>query len=294
MERRVDAELTDAIARALGGPLASCTSIAGGDSHDALRVSVGGRRERRMEAFVKLGRPGDDATFVAEADGLAWLREADAIRIPEVLALGDAAHPFLALEWIEPGRGNSRYEEAFGHALARLHRHGAPGFGHTRDNVCGRAPQRNAPRPDWPTFYGEQRLLALAARTREGGALDRDTARALEDVVRRLPELCGPPEPPSRLHGDLWAGNAMCDRDGAPVLVDPAVYGGHREIDLAMMRLFGGFSPRTFAAYHESFPLAPGASDRVALYQLYPLLVHVAMFGRGWVAALRRAIDACK
>lgn len=281
----MDAELRAAIARALGGPLVSCTSIAGGDSHDALRVKVGAR-----EAFVKLGRRGDDATFVAEADGLAWLREANALRIPEVLAHGDAAHPFLALEWIEPGRGGSSHEEALGHGLAALHRFGAPAFGHVRDNVCGRVAQRNAARPDWPTFYGEQRIMALVERTRDDGALDRGTAGALEDLVARFATLCGPAEPPSRLHGDLWAGNAMCDREGAPVLVDPAVYGGHREVDLAMMRLFGGFSPRTFAAYHEAFPLAPGASERVPLYQLYPLLVHVAMFGSGWVAALRRAI----
>ena len=281
----MDAELAAAIGRALGGALESCTAIAGGDSHDALRVRVAGR-----DAFVKLGRAGDHATFVAEADGLAWLREADALRIPEVLATGDATQPFLALEWIEPGRGGARHEEALGLGLAALHRAGAPAFGHTRDNVCGRVPQRNAARPDWPSFYGEQRLLPLARRARDEGTLDRGTLAAIEDVVGRLPELCGPPEPPARLHGDLWSGNAMCDRDGAPVLVDPAAYGGHREIDLAMMRLFGGFAPRTFSAYDECFPLAAGASERIPLYQLYPLLVHVTMFGSGWVAGLRRAL----
>lgn len=281
----MDAELVAAIERALGGTLESCTSVSGGDSHDALRVRVDGR-----DAFVKLGRPGDDATFVAEADGLAWLREANALRIPEVLALGDAARPFLALEWIAPGRGGPAHEEALGHGLAALHRSGAPAFGHARDNVCGRVQQRNAACPDWPSFYGERRLSPLVRRAHDEGTLDRGTLAAIEAVVARLPTLCGPAEPPARLHGDLWAGNAMCDRDGAPVLVDPAVYGGHREIDLAMMRLFGGFSARTFAAYDERFPIAPGAGERVALHQLYPLLVHVVMFGSGWVGRLRRAL----
>jgi fructosamine-3-kinase len=276
--------LAAAIVRELGGSIEACSSVGGGDSHAAVRVRVAGR-----DAFVKLGRPGDAATFAAEADGLAWLREADALRIPEVLACGDAATPYLALEWVTTGTGGDAYELRLGHGLAALHRHGAPSFGHIRDNVCGRIPQRNAARADWPSFYGEQRLLPLVQRTRDEGTLDRDTARAIERVVARLAELCGPAEPPARLHGDLWAGNAICDGDGHPVLVDPAVYGGHREIDLAMMRLFGGFSARSFAAYHERFPLAPGAAERVALYQLYPLLVHVAMFGSSWVARLRRA-----
>jgi len=104
-------------------------------------------------------------------------------------------------------------------------------------------------------------------------------------------ELCGPAEPPARLHGDLWGGNALCDEHGEPVLIDPAVYGGHREIDLAMMKLFGGFGARCFAAYHEAYPLAPGHERRVALYQLYPLLAHVCLFGGGYVAQVERALQ---
>jgi fructosamine-3-kinase len=106
-----------------------------------------------------------------------------------------------------------------------------------------------------------------------------------------MPDLCGPEEPPARLHGDLWSGNAIADRAGAPVLVDPAVYGGHREVDLAMMRLFGGFSERVFAAYDEAFPRAPGHEERVALHQLTPLLVHVLLFGGGYVRQTMRAVE---
>jgi len=274
-----------ALAQRLGA-IERCTSVGGGDSFRAVRVRAGGR-----DVFVKLGRGAADAeTFAAEADGLVWLRDANALRIPDVLAIGDADAPLLALEWIDAGSAHGVDDVALGRGLAALHRAGAPAFGHRRDNVCGRVPQRNDARVDWPTFYGEQRLLALAVRTRDAGVLDRDTLHAIESVVARLPELCGAAEPPARLHGDLWSGNAIHDERGAPVLVDPAVYGGHREVDLAMMRLFGGFSPRCFAAYDEAFPVAPGAAERVALYQLYPLLVHVAMFGQGWLGGLRRAL----
>ena len=110
--------------------------------------------------------------------------------------------------------------------------------------------------------------------------------------MKALDELCGPPEHPARLHGDLWGGNAMTAADGAPVLVDPAAYGGHREVDLAMMRLFGGFSERVFAAYAEAHPLADGHEERVALYQLYPLLVHVLLFGGAYVRSAQRALRA--
>lgn len=268
------------------GAIERCVAVGGGDSFSAARARVAGR-----DVFVKIGRTAADAqTFAAEADGLAWLAEANALRVPQVLAVGDADAPMLVLEWIEAGDARGIDDVALGRGLAALHRTGAPGFGHRRDNVCGRVAQRNEARATWAEFYGEQRLLALARRTRDEGSLDRDTMRSIESLVARLPDLCGPIEPPARLHGDLWSGNAIHDATGAPVLVDPAVYGGHREVDLAMMRLFGGFSPRCFAAYDECFPLADGVADRVALYQLYPLLVHVAMFGASWVGGLRRAL----
>ena len=124
--------------------------------------------------------------------------------------------------------------------------------------------------------------------------LDLPLVRSFDKLLLRLSELVGPDEPPARLHGDLWAGNLMVDRDGAPALIDPAVYGGHREVDLAMMRLFGGFDSKVFDAYSEAYPLADGASARVPLYQLYPLLVHVNLFGGAYVGQVRRALSAMK
>jgi fructosamine-3-kinase len=278
--------LTAALARALDVQIVRTDAARGGDSHLAMAATLAdGRR-----VFVKHGA--DAATYAAEADGLAWLAEAGALATPAVLAIGPADAPFLALDFVDSGPAPADWDEQLGRGLAALHRFGAPAFGLARPNVMGRIPQDNRPLAGWAEFYGERRLGPLVRRTRDDGSLDAATARAVEDVITRLPALVGADEPPARLHGDLWSGNVMCGRSGSPVLVDPAVYGGHREIDLAMLRLFGGPGPRCFAAYDEVYPLAPGVADRVPLYQLYPLLIHVAMFGSSYTAQVRRAAKA--
>ena len=142
----------------------------------------------------------------------------------------------------------------------------------------------NAPAPDWPTFYAERRLLPLLAHA----GLTRFGNKAVESVCSRMHDLAGPPEPPARLHGDLWSGNVLWGRDGRAWLIDPAAYGGHREVDLAMLRLFGSPGTTFLAAYEERHPLAPGHEERVELYQLFPLLVHAALFGGGYPASAER------
>ena len=275
--------LAAAIEAATGARIVDRQALRGGDVAQAVGVDLDdGRR-----LFVKTRRGADVRAFEVEAAGLSWLAEAGALRIPAVVAVGGPP-AFLAIERIELGAPARDHDERLGRGLAALHRFGAPAFGLDHDNLIGTQPQVNDARPDWPTFYGEARLLAMARRA----GVDAGLMRRIERLALRLPALCGPPEPPSRLHGDLWAGNAIVDAGGGPVLVDPAVYGGHREVDLAMMRLFGGFSRRTFDAYDEAWPLAPGGEDRVPLYQLYPLLVHVAMFGGGYLGQLSRALSA--
>jgi fructosamine-3-kinase len=146
----------------------------------------------------------------------------------------------------------------------------------------------NDPSPDWSAFYAERRLLPLAAIARERDALSPAGTRAVERVCERLPELAGPAEPPARLHGDLWSGNVMADAQSRPWLIDPSAYGGHREVDLAMLRLFGAPSERIFAAYAETAPLADGWEQRVELWQLLPLLVHAVLFGGSYSGAAER------
>lgn len=279
---------------ALGQRVTQLRAVSGGDINHARCATL----EDGARVFVKTQAHAPAAFFEREAQGLHWLDEAAAVRIPRVLAFADAQDgtpAFLALEWIEPGKRVRDHDEQLGRGLAALHRSGAPSFGFANDNFLATLPQANAPRADWPSFYAQRRLLPLFERARAKELFSTQHARALDRVIERVLDrsdaLCGPSEPPSRLHGDLWGGNAIVDAAGLPVLIDPAVYGGHREIDLAMMRLFGGFGARCFAAYEEAFPLAPGHEERVALYQLYPLLAHVCLFGASYVSAVLRAIE---
>jgi fructosamine-3-kinase len=231
--------------------------------------------------------------FPAEARGLAWLAEANALHTPRVLAVSSAdkpGPPFLALELVESAPRRPDFDERLGRGLAALHRTAPEGFGFDADNFIGSLPQANAPAPDWATFYRERRLEPMLRRAADRGLASRSMKRGLERVCGTLEALVGAPEPPARLHGDLWGGNLHADDRGEPCLIDPAVYGGLREVDLAMMQLFGGFSPRVFDAYDEAWPLAEGWTDRIPLYQLYPLLVHVNLFGGSYVGSVERAL----
>lgn len=288
----MDVALRQALDAQLGATVQDASRVGGGDINRAWRVRLGDGRT----LFVKSHDAPPARMFACEARGLAWLREAGALRVPEVRAVSDGggeAPAFLALEWIEARAPARDADEAFGRGLAMLHRHGAPSFGLDHDNFIALLPQANAPADDWASFYAERRLAPQLRMATDRGRATRDMRFGLERLFARMRELCGPPAPPARLHGDLWSGNLIHDEHGAPCLVDPAVYGGHREIDLAMMRLFGGFSPRVFAAYAEAHPLSPGHEERIALYQLYPLLVHVNLFGGSYATQVERVLTRC-
>jgi fructosamine-3-kinase len=280
--------LSHALERALGSAPTGTRRLSGGDINDAFEVRLADART----VFVKTNARAAPEMFPAEARGLAFLAEPKALRVPEVLAVSspDAPVRFLALELVRSGSPARGHDEALGRGLAALHRFGAPGFGLDHDNFIGSLPQSNRAHPRWADFFENERLapqLELAASRGRASAAMR---RGFERLFSRLADLVGPDEPPSRLHGDLWGGNLHTDESGAPCLIDPAVYGGHREIDLAMMRLFGGFGERVFSSYAEAFPLAPGSSDRIQLCQLYPLMVHVNLFGGGYAAQVERVL----
>lgn len=278
MKRHVREEL----ARALGAAVTGARPIGGGDVNDAWRVETGDRA-----VFVKTNDGADPEMFLREAEGLAWLAEAKALRVPVVLAVSSA---FLALELIEPARRAPDFADRLGRGLAALHRFGAEGFGWREDNFIGSLPQDNGREEDWPIFYARRRLEPQLRMAADRGRASPEMRRGFSRLFARMDELVGPSEPPARLHGDLWGGNCHVDERGEPVLIDPAVYGGHREVDLAMMQLFGGFSERAFAAYDEAYPLAEGWRERVPLYQLYPLMVHVNLFGGGYAASVERVL----
>jgi fructosamine-3-kinase len=281
--------LTEALENVLGAKVSKLTPISGGDINQAFCALLADG----SKVFVKHQPLVPKGFFACEADGLAWLAASRALRIPRVLAATDATSStpsFLALEWIEPGQPARDHDEQLGRGLAALHKSGATSFGYARDNFLATLEQKNDQHTKWSEFYVAMRIMPLAIQARMRGIVNVPTMREVEQVCERIDGLCGPPEPPARLHGDLWGGNAIVASDGAPVLFDPAVYGGHREIDLAMMRLFGGFGPRVFDAYEEAYPLAAGHEERVPLYQLYPLLAHVCLFGGSYVGSLRRAL----
>jgi fructosamine-3-kinase len=248
---------------------------------------------------------GDDGgaaeAFAAEANGLRWLAQPGAVPVPAVLGVDDSV---LVLELLPPGDPTQRAAGEFGAALASMHAVGAPGFGAPwpgyiaslpLDNTPpDNAPAGNAREPDWASWYAERRLAPYLKRARDGGALSAADARPVEAVIGRVGELAGPSEPPSRIHGDLWAGNVLWP-GGRGALIDPAAHGGHRETDLAMLALFGApHLDEILRGYDETVPLADGWRDRVPLHQLHPLLVHVCLFGPAYApqttAAARAAL----
>ena len=272
--------------RSLGVTVASSARVSGGDVAESFRLSLSDGRT----VFAKTHSDPPVDFFRTEAVGLEWLRAPMILAVPRVLAVGDSA---LVLEWISEGAARSSSEADLGRGLAELHHRPWPCFGRDDHRTTGSRQLPNDPTSDWPHFYAENRLLPLARLARDSGALGPESVDRLVRLAERLPELGVPDEPPSLLHGDLWAGNRVVDVAGVNWLIDPAAHGGHREFDLAMMRLFGGYGAECFAAYDAEFPLAAGWEQRVPLHQLAPLVVHAIKFGGGYGAATVRALDAC-
>jgi fructosamine-3-kinase len=279
---------------ALGkGPPVTTRSVGGGCIADARIATF----EDGSRVFVKTVAGVPDL-FEREAEGLEALAAADAIRVPEVLAV-DADG--LVLEFIARGSPQAGFFASFGRRFARLHRHAGPQCGFPHDNYIGATPQVNRPLDgvfgeglddgsEWPGFFVERRLRYQARLAEERGhgpellqLLDRCEARLYELLTAAI-------EPPCVLHGDLWSGNFMVDETGGPCLIDPAVYYGHREADLAMTRLFGGFDAAFYRAYDEEFPLAEGHEERLPAYQLYHLLNHLNLFGSGYYGQCERIL----
>lgn len=283
------------------GTIRSARPVGGGCVSPALRLELDGRT-----AFLKYDEEAIPGLFTAEARALRELRAAaDGLRVPEVLALHDAAATghagepsWLLLEWLEPAPRGAGFGERLGRGLAALHRaRGGDGWGAEEDGFIGPLPQSNAPAADWPDFWREQRLEPQLRHACDAGR-QAGEPREWKRLFARLPELLAPAaeDGPSLLHGDLWGGNVLSVAaaglgEAEPALIDPCSYRGHREVDLAMSELFGGFPPTFYASYREAWPLQPGyAESRRAIYQLYYLLVHVNLFGGGYAHQTRQAL----
>lgn len=264
----------------LGSSVVATAPVAGGDVSTAtkLRLSDG------TTAIVKTLPHSPERFFETEAAGLAWLAEtteAGGVRVPEVLAVDPEC---LILRWVESGKNGVETAAAFGRALAVTHAAGAPSYGAAADGFIGRLPLPNRTAATWAEFYAVRRVLPYLKLARDRGAITDGQAAVVEALVGRLTDLL-PEEPPARLHGDLWNGNVLWGHDGHVWVIDPAPYAGHREVDLAMLSLFGlPHLPRVLEAYDEATPLADGWEDRVGLHQVFPLLVHACLFGGGYGA----------
>jgi fructosamine-3-kinase len=259
------------------GPIRNPTPVSGGDINAAARIETSAARY-----FVKWNTASLPRMFEAEAHGLQLLTTANALRIPRVIAL-IYQPPALVLEWIDAGIDKQSAAEVLGRGLAQQHRSSAPTFGLDHDNFIGSNPQRNLPSRSWIEFYRDRRLGVQRDLAQRNGHLTADRARRLDRLLNHLDRWIDESlVVPALLHGDLWGGNTLIDAQDRPVLIDPAVYYGDREAEIAFTELFGGFSARFYAAYHEAWPLDRGYADRRDLYNLYHLLNHLNLFGEGY------------
>lgn len=261
----------------LGVPVVATAPVAGGDICTATRLKLSDGRSVLMKT---LAQP-PEGFFEAEARGLRRLAEVEAgVPVPEVLAV-DA--DCLLMRWVEPGKVTVEAAGDLGRALAATHAAGHDSsYGAEQDGFIGRLPMPNGALDTWPEFYARRRVLPYLEAARNRGAVTPEDAARIETVTGRLADLV-PEEPPALLHGDLWNGNVLWGHDGRAHAVDPACHVGHREVDLAMLALFGlPQLPRVMEAYDDVAPLVDGWEDRLGLHQLFPLLVHAALFGGGY------------
>ena len=283
--------VAEAIERVAGAgvTIVSERPISGGCIADGRRVEL----SNGGSYFLKRSAGLPPQMFVAEAVGLEALGECAGPRVPRVAAVHAADHgSFILMEWIEQGSRRPGFAREFGTQLAALHRTRRVGrFGFDTDNFIGSTPQPNGWMESWHDFFRERRVGFQTRLARDRGVIDQTLAEHIDAILARLEDLLPAPEHPSLLHGDLWGGNYLVDERGAPVLIDPAVWYGHREADLAMTELFGGFPSEFYQAYRDSWPLPDGYSERAPLYNLYHLLNHANIFGRGYVSSVRSIVE---
>lgn len=278
-----------------GVTIAETEHILGGDINESYALTLSDGHYIFMKANAEKGT----SFFKAEAAGLSAVAQTGAIGAPKILGYGENAgrfgKSFLLLEFVYGGRRISDYWETLGHQLADMHRAETSGFtsngkyGFYNNNYIGERDQINTPHENWVTFFRDCRLAPqFQSASRYFEAAD---TRKITHLMDHLDAFLTEPEYPSLLHGDLWAGNVMTGDDGRAWLIDPAVYVGHAEADIAMTELFGGFPAAFYDAYREAGILPPDHKERRDLYNLYHLLNHLNMFGGGYLSSVKRIVE---
>ena len=284
-------DLKSRLEKILSEPIKSTSSVSGGCIADSRKLEL----DSGKVYFLKQIRGSSSGAFDVEERGLKELRKSGTVNVPEVVCKG---LDYLLLQWIEAGYSRSSSSmEMLGRQFAELHRYRGKKVGFSEDNLLGDSPQSNKPSKEgslsWAEFYAENRLEFQTSLAVKNGYATPEMRNLMENLIKKVPDLIsGTEEEPSLLHGDLWSGNYLIDERGIPWLIDPAVYYGHREADLAMTSLFGGFSNTFYSAYKSAYPIASGYVEREPLYQLYHLLNHLNLFGTGYygqvISILRR------
>jgi fructosamine-3-kinase len=273
------------IFKASGLDVKKCIPVSGGDINKAFCVQT---NESRFFLKVNAAR-GLPGMFSQEAQGLMALKETACLEVPGVIKTGICeGQQFLLLEWLERGQPERQFWELFGAGLACLHRRTNTQFGWDQDNYVGSLKQSNKWRKSWSEFYAEMRVMPLVVQLIDRGDFSRTDLQTAEAWCKRFTAF--PVEPPSLLHGDLWSGNFMVSHTGLPAIFDPATYFGHREMDLGMSKLFGGFEPAFYEAYQHHYPLDKEWKLRLVYSQFYPLLVHAVLFGGAYVHHCRKTM----
>ncbi|MGI9548318.1 MAG: fructosamine kinase family protein [Flavobacteriaceae bacterium] len=284
----MDSTLQHHLSALIGSPIQHCVAVTGGDIAQAYRISTATNR-----LFCKLLQKADAiSVFQAEADGLNAIAATKTIRVPEIHfcePLGQGA--VLIMEFVETKRPTKNDMANFGRQLALLHKQYASSFGWASDNFIGSLSQSNKSHETWPHFYVKERLvpqLNLAVNRR---LLEVSEIPSADKMIKVLIDFC-PAVRPSLVHGDLWSGNYLVRMDGTPFLIDPAIYYGHSEVDIAMSMLFGGFGDSFYSSYEKILPMDHESPGRLKIYQLYYLLVHLNLFGSSYYSGVKAILKS--
>ena len=259
--------------------------VSGGDISSAYKATVG-----QDSFFIKVNKPDLAPMFEVESFALNYLKGKSSLLVPDVVAAGRSPNQaYLVLKFIKPTLPDQSFWENFGQGLAQLHSNSKKYFGFSTPNYIGPIVQENRETEDWSTFYDQYRCRPLIRKGIDLKCFDQSDLRRFENLVKKLPDIF-PEEIPALCHGDLWSGNYLCSHHG-PYIIDPSVAYLHREMDLAMTKLFGGFDQSFYSSYFNTFPIEPGFNERLTFYQLFYLLVHAVLFGGGYIHSVKSILN---